>query len=162
MIFFIQQLDTGLKIQNNLPLLQRFNKQFILEVLSIIFEFNHFCINRAFIHQIKGTVMGKLYPQDFCWFFTSTNFQFLHEYFHKSLEHFNIENFYSMINNLDPDWRFIFENLPKNLTLLCINGQVVESNVVFDTHFEPTNSFNYLTYTSFHSPQKKKTIYRCH
>ena len=66
MIFFIQQLDTGLKIQNNLPLLQRFNKQFILEVLSIIFEFNHFCINGAFIHQIKGTVMGKLYPQDFC------------------------------------------------------------------------------------------------
>ena len=46
-------------MQNDLPLLLwRFNKQFILEGLSIILEFNYFCINGIYIHQIKGTAMG--------------------------------------------------------------------------------------------------------
>ena len=40
MIFFIQQLNT--RLQNDLPLLQRFNKQFILKGLLITLEFNYF------------------------------------------------------------------------------------------------------------------------
>ena len=56
MNFFIQQLNTGLKI--DLTLLQRFNNQFILEVLSIALEVNYFCINVIYIHQIKGTAIG--------------------------------------------------------------------------------------------------------
>ena len=47
------------KLQNDLPLLRGFNKQFILQVLSIILEFNYFYINRTYIDQIKGTAMGK-------------------------------------------------------------------------------------------------------
>ena len=45
-------------LQNNLPLLQRFTKEFVLEGLSIILKFNHFYINKSFFHQIKGTAMG--------------------------------------------------------------------------------------------------------
>ena len=45
-------------LQNNLPLLQRFTKQFVLEGLSIILKFNYFYINKSFFHQIKGTAMG--------------------------------------------------------------------------------------------------------
>ena len=45
------------KLQNHLPLLWRFNKQFILEGLSIILEFSYFYINGIYIHQIKGTAM---------------------------------------------------------------------------------------------------------
>ena len=80
-------------MQNDLPLLRRFNKQLILEALSIILEFNYFYINGIYIHQIKGTAMGakfivvgsnlvvayeeikmfallpQLYPQDFVDFF---------------------------------------------------------------------------------------------
>ena len=44
-------------LQNNLPLLQRFTKQFVLEGLSIILKFNYFYINKSFFHQIKGTKM---------------------------------------------------------------------------------------------------------
>ena len=44
-------------LQNNLPLLQRFTKQFVLEGLSIILKFNYFYINKSFFHQIKGTAM---------------------------------------------------------------------------------------------------------
>ena len=41
------------KLQNDLPLLRRFNKRFILERLSIILEYNYFYINGIYIHQIK-------------------------------------------------------------------------------------------------------------
>ena len=74
-------------MQNDLTLLQRFNNQFILEVLSITLEFNY--INVIYINHIKVTAMGtklavvgsnlvvafdevkmfallsQLYPQDF-------------------------------------------------------------------------------------------------
>ena len=33
-------------LKNNLPLLQRFTKQFVLEGLSIILKFNYFYINK--------------------------------------------------------------------------------------------------------------------
>ena len=45
-------------LQNNLPLLQRFTKQFVLEGLSIILKFNYFYINKSFFHQINETAMG--------------------------------------------------------------------------------------------------------
>ena len=88
------------KLQKDLPLLQHFNKQFILEGLSIILEFNYFYINRIYIHQIKGTTMEtkfavvgsnlvvayeevkmlalppQLYPQHFVNFFIWNCFQF--------------------------------------------------------------------------------------
>ena len=54
MIFFIQQLNTGLK---NCKMIYQIVK-FVLEALSTILEFNYFCINGIYIHQIKGTAMG--------------------------------------------------------------------------------------------------------
>ena len=45
------------KLINEIPLLRRFTKVFILEVLSIVLEFNYFYINNYFYHQIKGTAM---------------------------------------------------------------------------------------------------------
>ena len=45
------------KLQNDLPLLRRFSKQFILEDLYIILEFNYFDINGIYIYQIKGSAM---------------------------------------------------------------------------------------------------------
>ena len=52
---FLQSQDTS---QNNLPLLQRFTKQFVLEGFSMILKFNYFYIKKSFFHQIKGTAMG--------------------------------------------------------------------------------------------------------
>ena len=37
-------------LQSNLPLLQRFTKQFVLECLSIILKFNYFYIKKSFFH----------------------------------------------------------------------------------------------------------------
>ena len=169
-------------MQNDLPLFRHFNKQFILEVLLIILEFNYSHINGNYIHQIKGTAMGtkfavvgsnlvvafeeikmfalipQLYQQDFVDFLIHNYFRFLDNIFHKRLENFDTEPLHNMINNLDPDLKFIFENLSKSLNLLDMNLQIVEYNLVFNIYYKPTNSFNYLTYTSCHPPHTKNNI----
>ena len=59
---FYKAIDYWIKkLMNEIPLLRRFIKAFILEGLSIIFEFNYFNINNYFCHQIKGTVMGTIF-----------------------------------------------------------------------------------------------------
>ena len=49
------------KLNNEIPLLRRFTKAFILEGLSIILEFNYFYIINYFYNQIKGTAMGTIF-----------------------------------------------------------------------------------------------------
>ena len=63
-----------------------------------------------------------------------------------------------MINNLDTNLKFIFENPSKSLNFLDINIRIVENNLVFDIHYKPTNSFNYLIYKSCHPPHTKDNI----
>ena len=49
------------KFHDDIPLLSRFTKAFILEGLNIILKFNYFYINKNFFDQIKGTVMGTIF-----------------------------------------------------------------------------------------------------
>ena len=57
-------------------------------------------------------LLPQLCPQDFVDFFIRNYFRFLDDVFHKWLDNFDIEPFYSMINkNLDPDLKLIFGNL---------------------------------------------------
>ena len=48
-------------------------------------------------------LLPQLYTQDFVDFFIRNSFRFLDDVFHKWLDNFDTEPFYSMINNLDPD-----------------------------------------------------------
>ena len=66
-------------------------------------------------------LLPQLYPQDFVDFSIRNYFWFFDDVFHKWLDNFDIEPFYSMINNLDPDLKFIFESPSKSLTFLDIN-----------------------------------------
>ena len=97
-------------------------------------------------------LLPPLYPQHFVDFFISNYFRFLDDIFHKWLDNFDIESFYSMINNLKTDLKFIFENPSKSLNFLDINIRIVENNLVFDIHYQPTIWFNYLTCTTCHPP----------
>ena len=104
------------------------------------------------------SLLLQLYPQDFVHFFIRNYFRFLGNVFHKWLDNFDIEPFYSIIYNLDSDLKFIFENPSKSLNFLDINIQIVENNLVSDIHYKPTNSFNYLTYISCHPLHTKNNI----
>ena len=103
-------------------------------------------------------LLPQLYQQDFVDLFIHNYFRFLGDVFHKWLDNFDVEPSYSMINNLDPDSKFVFENPSKSLNFLDINIQIVENNLVFDIHYKPTNSFNYLIYKSCHPPHTKDNI----
>ena len=144
------------KLINEIPLLRRFTKAFILEGLSIILEFNYFYINNYFYHQIKGTAMGtilavvgnnstvacfeekmfvilpQIYPKDFVAFSIRNYFRFLDDVFHKWLMQFNIQDFYKVMNELDPDLQFIFEKLNKNINFLDINLKIINMKLHSD------------------------------
>ena len=66
-------------------------------------------------------LLPQLYPQYFVDTFIRNCFQFLDDVVHKWLDNFDTEPFHSMINNLDPDLKFIFENPSKSLNFLDNN-----------------------------------------
>ena len=51
-------------------------------------------------------------------FFIHNYFRFLDDFFHKWLMPFNIQDFYKIMNVLDPDLQVIFEELTKNINFL--------------------------------------------
>ena len=85
-------------------------------------------------------LLPQSYPHDFIDFFIHNYFRFLDNAFHKWLDNFDTEFFHSMINNLDPDLKFIFNNSSKPLNFIDINIQMVENNLVFDIHYKRTHS----------------------
>ena len=170
------------KFHDDIPLLSRFTKAFILEGLNIILKFNYFYINKNFFDQIKGTAMGtifavvgsnlavayfevkmfallpQIYPGDFGNYFVRNYFRFLDDIFHTWLISFDIEPFYKLINELDPNLKFIFKKLTTDINFLDINIKIVDNQLYFDIYHKPTNSFNYLKYNSCHPSHTKNSI----
>ena len=146
------------KFHDDIPLLSRFTKAFILEGLNIILKFNYFYINKNFFNQIKGTAMRtifavvgsnltvtyfeakmfallpQIYPRDFVGYFVRNYFRFLDDIFHTWLINFDIEPFYKLINKLDPDLKFIFEKLITDINFLDINIKIVDNQLHFDIY----------------------------
>ena len=64
-------------------------------------------------------------------------FSFLDDIFHKWLENFDIKQFYDLINSLDEDLKFIFENPSRTLNFLDIQLKIVIyliKNLIFITN----------------------------
>ena len=96
-------------------LLRRFNKQFILEVLSIILELNYFYINGINCNETKFFVVSSnlVVTYEQIKIFTLL-LSLLDKVFYEWLENFDAEPFYNMINNLDSVLKSIFENPSKS------------------------------------------------
>ena len=146
------------KFHDDIRLLSQFTKAFILEGLNMVLKFSYFYINKSFFHQIKGTAMGtifavlgsnltvayfevkmfallpRIYPKDFVDYFVRNYFRFLDDIFHTCLISFDIEPFYKLINELDPDLKFIFEKLTTDINFLDINIKIVDSQLHFDNY----------------------------
>ena len=147
---FYKAIDYRIKkLINEIALLRRFTKAFVLEGLSIILEFNYYYINNYFYHQIKGfamdllfvvgsnltvvyseekmfAILPQIYPKDFVDFFISNYFRFLDDVFHKWLMQFDIQDFYKTMNELNPDLHFIFEDI-YDIRYIYIYDQMVAS-----------------------------------
>ena len=171
------------KLRNELPLLSRFSKEFVLEGLKIILKFNYFYFDKQYRHQIKGTAMGttfavvgsnlvlgflevkmfvklpELYPRDFVDIFIRNYFRFLDDLFHKWLAMFNIQPFREILNGMDTDLKFIMDNMSEENNFLDVQMVIdEENNLQLDIYYKPTNSFGYLRFTSCHPYHTRKNI----
>ena len=67
-------------------------------------------------------------------------FRFLDDIFHTWLINFDIEPFYKLINELDPDLKCIFEKLTTDINFLDTNIKIVDTQLHFDI-YQKTNQF---------------------
>ena len=103
-------------------------------------------------------LLPQIYPRDFADYFVRNFFRFLDDIFNTWLINFDIEPFYKLINELDPDLKFIFETLTTDINFLDINIKIVDNQFHFDIYHKPTNSFSYLKYNSCHPSHTKNNI----
>ena len=54
--------------------------------------------------------------------------------------------------------KFIFENPSRTLNFLDTQLKIVHNTLVFGIYYKPTNSFNYLTYSSCHPSHTKNNV----
>ena len=180
---FIESVDYWIrKFQYDLPLLRRFSLGFVLEGLKLILQYNYVTFNGKFYRQIKGVAMGApaavvgsnlvvaflearmfvrlpdLFPNDFVDFFIRNYFRFLDDLFHKWLTRFDIDEFANILNNLDPDLRFILDQIARSVHYLDVQPSIVNKELLFDMFYKPTNSFTYLKYSSCHPRHTRNNI----
>ena len=103
-------------------------------------------------------LLPQINPRDFVDYFVRNYFRFLDDIFHTWLINFDIQPFYKLINELDPDLKFIFEKRATDLNFLDINIKIVDNQLHFDIYHKPTNSFSYLKYNSYHRSLTKDNI----
>ena len=103
-------------------------------------------------------LLPQIYPRDFVDYFVGNYFRFLDDIFHTWLINFDIEPFYKLINELDPDLKFIFDKLTTDINFLDINIKIVDNQLHFDIYHKPTNSFSYLKCNSYHPSHTKNNI----
>ena len=105
-----------------------------------------------------SSLLPQIYRRDFVDYFVRNYFRFLDDIFHTWLINFDIEPFYKLINELDPDLKFIFEKLTTDINFLDINIKIVGNQLHFDIYHKPTISFSYLKYNTFHPSHTKNNI----
>ena len=133
---------------------KRFSLGFVLEGLKLILQYNYVKFNGKYYLQIKGVAMGApaavvgsnlvvaflevrlfvrlpdLFPNDFVDFFIRNYFRFLDDLFHKWLSRFNIDEFSTILNNLDPDMQFILEQISNNVHYLDVHATIVNKELI--------------------------------
>ena len=82
-----------------------------------------------------SSLLPQIYRRDFVDYFVRNYFRFLDDIFHTWLINFDIETFYKLINELDPDLKFIFEKLTTNINFLDINILIfiINQTILSDT-----------------------------
>ena len=138
--------------------------------------------NDYYVHQIKGFAMGTktavdcanlivgflelrmfallptVYPVDVVDFIIRNYFRLLDDIFYKWLTDFDISKFYEIFENLDSDLQFISTHLSATENFLDIAFKIVDNKLIMSVYHKPTDSHNYLHYTSAHPKHTKDNI----
>ena len=68
-----------------------------------------------------------------------------------------VQDFYKIMNELNPDLQFIIEEFTTNINFLDINLKIIDKKLHFDV-YQLTNSFIYLHHKSCHPTHTKNNI----
>ena len=85
----------------------------------------------AYFEEKMFAILPQIYPKDFVDFFIRNYFRFPDDVLHKWLIRFNFQDFYKIMNELDPNFNFIFEELTKNINFLGINLKIINNKLHF-------------------------------
>ena len=167
---------------NEIPILRRFGLEFIMNGLDIILDHNYFLFADEYYQQIHGFAMGtkaavnsanlglayleikafdelpKLYPLDLVKHFIENYFRFLDDVDYSWLEDFDPLPFQNLFNGLDPNIKYIFSDLAKETDFLDVHQKIVDYEVELDVYRKPTDSFNYLHFSSCHPRHTRDNI----
>ena len=161
----------------------RISKHFILEGIKFILENNYFCFYDTHFLQIKGTAMGtkfapiyatlvlayleeKLYTRleqefdlDFKHYIQENFKRFLHDCFilFTRSKH-NLEQFHHILNDLHPSIKYTMDMSKSSLPFL--DSMVINKGgqIQTDIYYKPTDSKQYLLYTSCHPKHTRNSI----
>ena len=92
--------------------------------IFVVFGIN---VTLAYFEGKMFALLPQIYPTDFVYYFVRNYFRFLDDIFHTWLINFDIEPFYKLINELDPDLKFTFEKLTTDINFLDINIKIVDN-----------------------------------
>lgn len=169
------------KYEKELP--ARINKTFVLEGIKFILENNYFCFNDTYFLQIKGTAMGtkfapiyatlvlgyleeKLYVQiekDF----DSEFRQYIEQNFKRFLDDCfilfirstdDLDKLHRTLNALHPSIKYTMDKSKSNLSFLDTMVINKGGRIQTDIFYKPTDSKQYLLYTSCHPKHTKNSI----
>ena len=112
----------------------------------------------AYREEKMFSLLPNIYPRDFVQFIIQNYFRFLDDIFHKWLKNFDIQGFYMIFEQLDPELKFIFSELSRGVDFLDISFSIEDGLINTDIYHKETDSFNYLDYTSCHPKHTKDNI----
>ena len=73
-------------------------------------------------------LLPQVYRHDFIDFLLRNYFRFLDDIFHKWLENFDVKHFNDLINSLNEDLKFVFENPSRTLNFLDIQLKLLTTH----------------------------------
>ena len=95
----------------------------------------------AYFEKKMFAILPQIYPK-YLIDFSCNYFRFLDNVSHKWQIQFNIQDFYKIMNEFDPDLQLSFQELTTNINFLDINLKI--NNILhFDVYHKSTNSFSY-------------------
>ena len=112
----------------------------------------------AFTEMKVFVLLPEIYPKETVELFLRHYFRFLDDVKYRWPKHENIEKLWELFNSIDPNIKFIFENLSTNVNFLDVQCSIVNDKMTFDVYYKPTNSFNYLHENSHHPTHPKNNI----
>ena len=145
----------------------------IVKMAEFVLKSNYFQFNSKGKQQISGTTIGaKFAPTYACWFmnqavliflghnktFHSCGFVILLFFLHGLIEKTSLKALWKKLNQFHSNLNFTCQSSKKEIAFLDCIVNLFENKLTTDLYVRPTDTYQYLDYTSSHPQRPKKSI----